>query len=64
MHEYPQELWSRLLQTGQPQNDHVIYRVGPVMLSEQVVVVEMAMSYKASHPELWVVYSTNCLSPT
>ena len=43
MHEYPQGLWSRLLQMGQPQNDHVIYRVGLVILSKQVVVVEVVV---------------------
>ena len=43
MHEYPQGLWFGLLQMGQPQNDHVIYRVGPVILSKQVVVVEVAI---------------------
>ena len=62
MHEYPQGPWSGLLQTGQPHNDHVIYRVGSVTLSDQVVVVEVAMSHKVSHHELWVVYSTDCLS--
>ena len=43
MHEYPQGLRFGLLQTGQPQNDHVIYRVGPVILSKQVVVVKVAV---------------------
>ena len=48
MHEYPQILWSVLLQVRQPQNDHVIDKV--------------AMNHKASHPELQVVYSTDCPS--
>ena len=48
---------------GQPHNDHVIYRVEPMTLSEQVVVVEVEMSHKAFHLELWVVCSTDCLSP-
>ena len=61
MHEYPQGLWSGLLQTGQPQNDHVIYKVGLVALSDQVVVVEVAMNHKTSHPELQVVYFADCL---
>ena len=63
VHEYPQGMWSGLLQTGQPHNDHVIYRVGYVTLSDQVVVVEVAMSHKVSHPKLWVIYSADCLSP-
>ena len=62
VHEYPQGLWSGLLQMGKPQNDHVIYRVGHVTLSKQVVGVEVAMSHKASHPKLWVVYSADSLS--
>ena len=53
MREYPQGLWSVLLQVRQPQNDHVIDKVGPVALSDQVVV---AMNHKASHPELQTVY--------
>ena len=63
MHEYPQGLWSVLLQVRQPQNDHVINKVGPMALSDQVVVVEVAMNHKASHLELQVVYYANCLSP-
>ena len=72
MREYPQGLWSVLLQVGQPQKDHVIDRVGPMALLDQVVVVvvvvevevevEVAMNHKASHPELWVVYFVDCLS--
>ena len=63
MREYPQGLWFVLLTVGKPQNDHVIDRVGYVALSDQVVVVEVAMNHEASHPELRVVYSVNCLSP-
>ena len=63
MREYPQGLWFVLLTVGKPQNDHVIDRVGSVALSDQVVVVEVAMNHEASHPELRVVYSVNCLSP-
>ena len=63
MHEYPQGLWSGLLQVRQPQNDHVTYMVGPVALSNQVVVVDVAVNHKASHPELQMVYSTDYLSP-
>ena len=48
---------------GQGQNDHVIDRVGPVALSDQVVVVEVVMNHKASHFELRVVYFADCLSP-
>ena len=63
MHAYPQGLWSVLLQVRQPQNDHVIDKVGPVALLDQVVVMEVAMNHKVSHPELQVVYSTDCPSP-
>ena len=62
MREYRQGLWSVLLQVGQPQNDHVIDRVGLMAPSDQVVVVEVAMKHKASHPKLQVVYSIDCLS--
>ena len=62
MREYPQRLWFILLQVRQPQNDHVIDRVDLVALSDQVVVVEVAMNHKASHPELQVVYFADCLS--
>ena len=62
MCEYPQRIWFILLQVRQPQNDHVIDRVDPVALLDQVVVVEVAMNHKESHPELRVVYSTDCLS--
>ena len=63
MREYPQGLWSVLLQVRQPQNDHVIDKVGPVALSNQVVAVDVAVNHKASHPELQTVYSADCLSP-
>ena len=43
-------------------DDHAIYKVGSVALSDQVVVVEVAMNHKASHPKLQVVYSVDCLS--
>ena len=62
MREYPQGLWFILMQVRQPQNDHVINRVDPMALSDQVVVVEVAMNHKASHLELRVVYSADCLS--
>ena len=62
MREYPQGLWFVLLLVRQSQNDHVIDKVGLVALSEQVVVMEVAMNHKMSHPELQVVYSTDCLS--
>ena len=63
MHEYPQGLWSILLLVRQSQNDHVIDKVGLVALSEQVVVMEVAMNHKASHPELQAIYSTDYLYP-
>ena len=63
MHVYPQALWSVLLQVRQPQNDHGIDKVGPVALLDQVVVMEVAMNHKASHPELQAIYSTDYLYP-
>ena len=62
MREYPQGLWFVLLTVGKPQNDHVIDRAGYVALSDQVVVVEVAMNHRVSHPKLQVVYSTDYLS--
>ena len=49
---------------GQSQNDHAIDKVRPEALSEQVVVVEVAMSDKTYHPELRAVYSDDCIFPT
>ena len=63
MREYPQGLWFVLLLVRQSQNDHVIDKVGLVALSEQVVVMEVAMNHKASHPELQAIYSTDYLYP-
>ena len=63
MREYPQGLWFVLLQVGKPQNDHVIDKVGPVALLDQVVVMEVAMNHKVSHPELQAIYSTDYLYP-
>ena len=48
---------------GQPQNDHATDKVRLEALSEQVVVVKVATSHEVSHPELWAVYSADCLSP-
>ena len=63
MHEHPQGLRSRLPQVRQPQKDHVTYMVGPVTLSNRVVVIDVAVNHKASHPELQTVYSADCLFP-
>ena len=62
MHEHPQGLRSRLQQVRQPQKDHVTYMVRLVALSNQVVVVDVAVNHKASHLKLQTVYSTDCLS--